>query len=572
MKKLLLMTSLAFMMTAQANAQDKVTAPMGEKVSVKADFMNVGKAPIKMMNKVEQKAAPRGPRKLLADGLWFQRPEGSLWMRFNANASCFNVPPFTDLLYQNMSTDKASTTWAVTTRQGLVEQPGDEDNNFVQMLGGAGGFYAPTLQRGTASYNYGDDTESPIVLPYAYALDSLYELSHCNYNGGTYTGFTDGYIFGTYDRDITKEDGSTVHVYASAIHEMFEKPLRPLYVSSVFFYGISSVEDFLPEGVKMKLIITKTSDEHQGELIAEIPFTKDDVIQSWQSDGGDDWGSMFEISQKEVDAFGQEFAVPIIIDDAFMVTIEGFHQPGVNFSLFMTDVMAVPTDYYETAGKVVPTMRSYVLEDGTPLDDKMYYCQYIESTGENAQYARQYNAFMLFNAFYDVVELYDDCKTMTAPAEGGDLYFEAEEENDEGEMETVRYGTLQFYSTLPFYSTWEGLEGEENYFFEDVPEWISVGEVTDQYHADYSTILAQLTAEALPEGVEGRTASIRIVSDRGAEAVLTVVQGNVTEGIVTVKDGISKSLSKYAYNLGGQKVNSLYNGIMVKDGKKYFNK
>ena len=49
--------------------------------------------------------------------------------------------------------------------------------------------------------------------------------------------------------------------------------------------------------------------------------------------GGDGSYGAFEVSMVEVDAFGTEYNVPLIIDDAFAVVITGFAQEGVDLGL-----------------------------------------------------------------------------------------------------------------------------------------------------------------------------------------------------------------------------------------------
>lgn len=589
MKKVLLLSALVLTMSAQAFAQKKVL-PQDVKLRT-IDNMemvkNIGRAPVASVQmNTKAVAASRAPRKVVSNGLWFQRPEGSLWMRFNSTASCVMQPPFTDVTYINKATNPDQTTWAIYYQSGLTDVDADPDYNLTWSYYGFGGYYMPVLQSGTSTYSFGDEAEDSSVLPYSYELDSIYSVSNVNYNGGTWSGFTNGYVFGTYTNTFEDENGNAYDVKADAIHEFFEKPARPLYVTDIWFYTTSDVKDFLPEDVEMKLVIRKqgTKTLMSDEVIAEIPFTINDTIWTGQYTNGEGYYGAFLIEQKEVDLFGQVYQVPIIIDDAFVISIEGFDQDGVDFSLYMTDVMNIPTDFYDNDGKVFPTMRTYVrADDGTPLDG-FYYTQYISPNDpdpDRARYARQYNVNLYLDAFYDVVEPYEECKTMNALEEGGYIYFLSEEENDEGDLETVAYQSLQYHATLPRLSEWEGMEGEDNYYFvgetdeEEMPEWLHVEEFNDHYFsANYGyTELAFISADPLPDGMDGRIGRFRIVSDRGADSgLITVIQGNAIDGIVTVSTGGKVKATEATYNLAGQKVNGAFKGITVKGGKKFLTK
>ena len=326
------------------------------------------------------------------------------------------------------------------------------------------------------------------------------------------------------------------------IYNFYEKPASPMCVESIKFYASSTAEtfdDFMGMDAEMKITIVKLDEEGKltDEVIAEMPFTFENIVDYSEGTAASSpytFFATFEVSKKEVDDFGTEFNVPVIINDPFAVIIGDFSRPDVNFGLYMCDVMETEQDYYYNDG-IVPTCAEYVKEsDGSPIDG-LWYCQ---SLPPSSQYARQYNGVVFFNCMYDVVRLYDGFEKMTAPVEGGDCYAVVEEENEEtGEMEEQAYGFIQYQSTMPRLSDWEGLEGEENYYFEDLPDWLEVGESNDSYYKstdpnylDPCITLTQLIAAPLPEGVKGRKAEIRIVSDRGADSgIITVIQGEVEE-------------------------------------------
>lgn len=554
MKKTLLLVC-ASMLALASSAQMEVSKSLNNRETMKAVAIEAGMAPVTACtNRVERLIpANKVARKSPADGLWYQRPEGSLWVRGSEVGYTF-LPAFTDLIWQNKATNKESTTWSIVTPSGVYEQDANEDNDYNVMYGN-GGYYVPTINSGDKSFNIGDildEDGNEIVANVAYTTDTLYwSLQHVNAAAGMWYGFSDGAVFGTMERQLKMEDGSTITGRVDAIHEVFNKPPRPLYISSFFFYVVSEVEDFLPEGKEMKLVVRKRGEEDVlGETIAEMPFTLNDTIYvddipsgSWAKKMG-----AFEVKQIEKDAFGSDVQIPIIVEDAFVISIEGFEQENVNFSLYMVDVMQTSIDFYETTGNVVPTLRSYINKETGEKLDGMGFCQYIDSEmsaqynkedGTNIDWTRQYNASIMLNAMYDVAYIEEDHREMVAPVEGGIIetkaeFLEDEEDPDSGYHDNV----IRVYSTLPWFSTWEGMEGAENYFVvnandeEEAPDWIEINGISDNYFESYDMNIVQLTAAALPEDVEGRKAELRIISDMGASSeVITITQGKVEEAV-----------------------------------------
>jgi hypothetical protein len=142
------------------------------------------------------------------------------------------------------------------------------------------------------------------------------------------------------------------------------------------------------------------------------------------------------------------------------------------------------------------------------------------------------------------------------------MYYSVDEETEE-------YSYLLYVESV----TEDGEEAEE------IPEWISV----DIANEDYTTAIGTdeegneyeyfvngidydmvITVDALPEGVEGRTAEL-VFMQKGALLKVKVSQGEM-QGISTVVT--AKPLNnKHVFNLAGQRVNNA-KGIVVKDGRK----
>ena len=103
----------------------------------------------------------------------------------------------------------------------------------------------------------------------------------------------------------------------------------------------------------------------------------------------------------------------------------------------------------------------------------------------------------------------------------------------------------------------------------EVPEWLTISIPRESYTSDdYSFDLA-FAAEALPAGVEGRTATVTFMQE-GARLTVTVNQGE-TSGISVTKTDV-KSGNAQMYNLAGQRVNNGFKGLVIKNGRKFMNK
>ena len=537
----------------------------GEIVKAKAstEISNFIAAPEKMApeNEVLSPSVPfKAPRRTMADEVWYQRPEGSFYISGSSSGNYWSylyMPAFTTVTYKNMSANKENSSWALVGSTQTYPMDANEDYDLELPLdkipeGYISTIYIPTLTVGKTSYRFGEDVMSndELINPDVALIngDSISFVTQVNLAAGYYYGFSNGTSFGNRTATFEGEDGEEIPAVRDAIYEFYKKPIKPLYVTDIFFRVINySGAPLMNEGTEMKVTVQKvTEDGNFGDIIAEMPFTMNDTTycEQFENSGTNHTSAAFLVSQKETDAFGTEYDVPFVINDEFVIIISGFEQEGVDFSLYMSgDLKDVPTDCFLNDGLVTPTMGSYVRADNGERIGGLYRCQaitkeqsdkYNEEDGDHTDWTRHYNAVIHIECMEDVVSIFDDFKEMYADNEGGVVYAVVEEE--EG---PVAYGTVQYQTTLPRLSTWSGYEGEENYQFEDLPDWLKVTEHNDTYYTeDYGyTTLTQLEADPLPEGVEGRKATIRIVSERGAEDTFTVVQGIDPGSLLDITDG-----------------------------------
>ncbi|MBO4451277.1 MAG: hypothetical protein J5770_02545 [Bacteroidaceae bacterium] len=569
MKRTLLVLGLMVAMTTSAFAQKapQSVSMRNAQVMTKLDHQATV-APVASVEARDVKVtnASAAPRKAYSDGVSYRRPEGTLYVSGSTFVYPY-LPAFTEVTWRNASTDKASSVWSFVSSDGESEEmDADENMDLPVTYGKIGRNYiitswVPTLTVGESSYKLADEFEFESATAVAVINgDSILPATQENLAGGFYTGFSDANVFGTFTRNLyLDEENPDVATPAKVayIYNFYEKPAAPMCLESIMFRASSTAEtfdDFMGMDAEMNIYIIKLDEEGNltDSIIAELPFNFENITdyeEETRTGTIYKYYATFEVSKKEVDDFGTEFNVPIIIKDAFAVVIGDFSRPDVNFGLFMCDVMATEQDYYYNGG-ITPTCAQYVKEEDGSAIDGLWPCQTLSPS---SPYARQYNGVLFFNCMYDIVNVYDGFEKQYAPTEGGATYAIVEEENEEtGETENVGYSFIQYRSTMPRLSDWEGLEGEENYYFEDLPDWLEVGESNDSYYIstdpkylDPCITLTQLIAAPLPEGVKGRKAEIRIVSDRGADSgVITVIQGEVEEGPSITVDGAAVPVVK----------------------------
>ena len=549
MKKTLLMMAAALLMTVQVSAQLQPKRTMQHlqgqpqvmhRVSPKTQMQQVSVAPVTKAQVPQQATKQLPPLAGYANGMYYARPEGTFYQTFQASSNgkyygYVLAPNFTELKWRNMTDEanKANTTWYIN--DNAVE--GDENNDYIAQYFVRSGYlsYVPTLHQGLQTFTLGDDVATPYEQVGVIPTDSIYNLLKWDITqGGNYTGYQGGgYGFGTGTTTFDFDgDGEAEEVFSDGIVEFFDKPATPLYLSSIYFPVTSNQteqEKMFADGKELTVEIFKVITNEDGsrtldeEPLATMKATELQNFGNYSS--GDGSYGYFEVSQVEVDAFGTEYAVPVILDDAFAVVITGFAQEGVDLGLRFGNAAAAAYDY----PILTPTFERYY--DVATGEYKGMLRTYGKSSSTGALYC--YNAAIYLEGMWDAVYVDDTMLDYTIPVEGGTMESVNEFTNSDGEQIHLNY--VEVYTQLPWMNTWEGAaEDEENYFVGTVegewPEWLQISGFTDEYWADGMYNLIQFKADALPEGVKGRQAKIAFASEKGAETkVITITQGEVAE-------------------------------------------
>jgi len=548
MKKTLFMMAAALLMTVQVSAQLQPKRTMQHlqgqpqvmhRVSPKTQMQQASVAPVTKAQVPQQATKQLPPLAGYANGMYYARPEGTFYQTFQASSNgkyygYVLAPNFTELKWRNMTDEanKANTTWYIN--DNAVE--GDENNDYIAQYFVRSGYlsYVPTLHQGLQTFTLGDDVATPYEQVGVIPTDSIYNLLKWDITqGGNYTGYTGGdYGFGTGTTTFDFDgDGVEEEVFSDGVVEFFDKPATPLYLSSIYFPVTSNQteqEKMFADGKELTVEIFKVITNEDGsrtldeEPLATMKATELQNFGNYSS--GDGSYGYFEVSQVEVDAFGTEYAVPVILDEAFAVVITGFAQEGVDLGLRFGNAAAAAYDY----PILTPTYeRYYDVETGE-------YKGMLRTYGKSSTGALYcYNAAIYLEGMWDGVFVDDTMLDYTIPVEGGTMESVNEFTSTEGEKIHLNY--VEVYTQLPWMNTWEGAaEDEENYFVGTVegewPEWLQISGFTDEYWADDMYNLVQFKADALPEGVKGRQAKIAFASEKGAETkVITITQGEVEE-------------------------------------------
>lgn len=372
--------------------------------------------------------------------------------------------------------------------------------------------------------------------------------SYFAYSDGTYAVMTrqnPDYDLTFYVNWSTPDIGNNYSVGSiSTIYSYQGKPATPLYLTGVTLplVSFSANEDFNLHIKLCKCKRSATGNLTLGDVIAEGDATLDNVVDEY--DAGLTAVEFNELYKE--DEFGMSETVDyLFIEDEFVIVIEDWDNGTFSGVLGSQEYNfnEITSTWFQRTGE--SRLRSY--GGGWPqlfiglLDATYGYLHTDEDT--NLIFAK-------------------DGGTSTLHIDP--MYYATDEE------------TEQPTYLLHIESVAE--DGEEA---EDIPEWVNIEIANEDYTTatavddegeeytyfvngiDYDMVI---TVDALPEGVENRTAQI-VFFQTGAKLTITITQDIDADGISTVVEKTPIKNSR-AFNLAGQPVNNNYKGIVVKNGKK----
>jgi len=305
------------------------------------------------------------------------------------------------------------------------------------------------------------------------------------------------------------------------------KPDAPLYFEGVnmFVYQWQAKENC---ALKCKIQkVQKGADGRlaMGDVIAESDLDVSDV----ESNG---WYDMLKWTNfYTVDEVGMTNSIDYLqVEDEFAIVIDGWNNG--TFS-------AIPTVEYDNYAKGSTYFYFNIVQNGEE--------SLVAFTGS------LYKAYVGFiNPIYGFLHTEDDT-TVVLPAEGGSKTLRVNPM-----LYAISDETKEAVTAL-----WTEEENDPEYVF---PEWIGLETTNDTYTDNESFFDLVVSAEALPEGVDGRMETINLYQ-WGAKLTLTVVQGTPS-GIVEVSGDTKKAANNHIYTLSGQRVNKAQKGVYIIGGKK----
>ena len=537
-----LAASASFAQYTKGNQMVDMKKAIADRPMMKAELINEN-APVIM--------------KSAADGIWFARPEGALVTSWDERGygyyvNSIIVPPYYDVIYKNMSDDKANTYWYLNDND--ITEYADEENNLP--IGNYGfyhlnysaeedvwyvpSYYTPELTGGRMqSFRFGEVNNDNAADYDAYLrVDSIGWYAYVdeqNIPAQKYYGWgalvapgSDHYLFGS--GKLTFKDGA--EATSMGVVDFFKKPASSLYVEKVKFEFYTATEA-LKNGAEltMKFFNVETNEEGQmvlgDKVLATLKCSADDIIllgerkTSPNTTTGEVQMGYAVFQNKVTDEFGTEYNEPFAINEDFGIVVSGFENPDVDMDI------PAPT---EPAEDVTAQGMQMLLTDGENVwyqyvygGDPMGFPFHIYGCFD---YCEAQDELYSFDEEGNVVDTYPGLNKIVVSNDGKENHTaNADEAHDMGA------------AVLQTNFNWFDEEGLENYLPEDLPDWVTNVSAEDLLDSDgdrNGLAAVVFECEPLPEGVKGRKAELYF-QGKGykSELPIILIQGEVEEECIT---------------------------------------
>lgn len=310
------------------------------------------------------------------------------------------------------------------------------------------------------------------------------------------------------------------------------KPAAPIYFEGISLWVGAFAKN---SDLALKCKIQKVTRDPEtlritlGDVIAEADLDTNDLFLD-EEDASDVWAQLNWNNFYVEDEEGLSEVVDYIqVADEFAIVFEGWNNGSFS---------AMPVIEY--SGDIVNTASTTSLYVQQPGNESVL--------GFFQNYCKPYVSYK--SAMYGWLHTTDN-KDIILPTEGGSAKIHVEPytyaNDDEGNPTTA---------------LWLADDSDQ-------PDWLQFAISNEVYTSEEFGFDMVFSAEALPEGVDGRQAHL-IFEQWGAKLEVTVTQGEVA-GITVTKAEV-KSGNAQMYNVAGQRVNKGYKGLVIKNGKKMLNK
>lgn len=351
-----------------------------------------------------------------------------------------------------------------------------------------------------STYQYGAEKnlqgEKPTAKPLIVGASETLPLTYADYTyGGLSIQFdAEHYVMGSGELGMagfpfyTEDGGFEVlteePIKAKGVVTYFEKPMSPLSINNISVVGLSFSNQPLTDDISLTLEIRKV-DENGKVILTGDPLESSKVTSADLVPGSIEKVFIAKFPFTETDEFGIPVEKDFIMDQACAIVITGFDQEGCDFGVCIADATG--------PGRCGTSW--IIMEDGT-------LGTYIFKEEEQKP---RFNAYVQLNGFFPY--LHSLSEYAIVPDEGGVATYES----DGG------FYSPQFISNFPT----TGDDAVE--IVSEIPDWLTVTPSNPGFD-EYKTIVYVVEGEPLPEGVDGRTATLEI-SNHGLRKSFKIYQG-----------------------------------------------
>lgn len=455
---------------------------------------------------------------------------------------------YDDVTFTNYTRDASrnkikDVTWSWAYGDGEEATPSaqnvDEDGNLTAQAYGSLPF--PTVKYGSDSYAFATEKDNESYPAYweAGSADLVnYPISNNEQTGGVYNaiiqlgfyggfgegkGFNSNQNFNTLENKQWKDTGKKLTGFA----EYFVKPVSTVYAEGItsWFWTENLTEGHPLDGKQLTATIYTFNGNQMVEYASAI--AKESDATAVGANG------LYHIDFKfvEEDPVLGEVESPITLpEEDFFVILTGFDQINGTFTAPFASC-----DGWDGYGYAL-------LEDGS-----------ISTIGySNEPETPQVSLFIGFRAAFPVAHYSsDNLPKVLFEAEGGIGAGTYDEEEQ-------KFGGYVMIASMTAKDKWNE---------EECPEWVSY-QLDDQYVEQYGIMVVELTAEALPTGVDSREGTV-VLDVYGKKVEIPVYQA--AGAITSISNTTMKVDAKVGqcFNMAGQRVSEGYQGLVIKNGKKY---
>ena len=473
-----------------------------------------------------------GPRRSVADGTYYTRPEGMMFLTMDKTLSSYRVsvlaiPPFYETLFKNQcGTNKV--TWTINGNDFsdyMVPETGDcwyyDFGKSTVDEDGLNMYYLPTIVNGTKSFTICEtdkegqpNTDGQVGVVPDESVDIAYGYSDFNtniwYGRGAVTPASNknnqgvNYVYGT--GTITFGDGTTCT--SVGVAQVFPAPVTPLTANELCMHALSNTRP-LSGDAKLYMEVRNVEEYNGGltfgdEVYETLVATAEDCQIAYQATSTTYWNVLFH--KKVEDDFGIESNAPVIFDKPYALVITGFDQAGCD-----TGVMSVTMADEDL--DIIPDAYPIIQDSDGSYGSFSYQG---DPTHVDISFFGFFDAAVVPDALYsNDGTAYEECNILRVSADGeevkNDLYPDV-------------------FDSFVYIEVARDLQDEDendNYEF-DAPEWVKDVTVYGFEDSEESGMyIATIVCEPLPEGTTGRRGEIWLKgSGVTSENPIIVLQGD----------------------------------------------